>query len=94
MTIEFTQGEILKTNLTATTDPGAGDDITQGYEVGSIWVNIASETYWVAVNTSPGSAVWKRLPFDENTIVVSSGDVVTAAGNVVVVTPAPTSPYP
>jgi hypothetical protein len=58
--ISFTQGEILKSNLSATTDPGASNDVAQGYEVGSTWANISTSPHrvFVAVDVSVGAAVW------------------------------------
>lgn len=50
--------ENLKVNLTATTNPGANDDNTQGYAVGSRWVNTTSDNEYVCVDASTGAAVW------------------------------------
>lgn len=61
--INFTQGEILKSNLTATTDPTATDDITQGYEVGSTWVNVSAGAVFMCKDSTTGAAVWRTLPF-------------------------------
>lgn len=45
-------------NVTATTDPGTGNDNTQGYSVGSIWVNVSAGRVFVAVNVATGAAAW------------------------------------
>lgn len=45
-------------NLAATTDPGVGNDNTQDYGPGSIWVNIANLRIWMCVSNSTGGAVW------------------------------------
>ena len=42
----------------ATTDPGVSDDIDAGYEVGSVWVNVTSDTFFICVDSSAGAAVW------------------------------------
>ena len=51
----------MKTNLGATTDPGAGNDTTQGYVIGSLWINVTLGKVWQAVDVSTGAAVWKEL---------------------------------
>ncbi len=50
--------ENLKVNLTATADPTANDDNTQGYAVGSRWVNVSTDKEYVCVDGSAGAAVW------------------------------------
>lgn len=54
--VRYIQG--LQTNLTATTDPAATDDITEGYRVGSIWVNTTSDTIYFCVDNTEDAAVW------------------------------------
>lgn len=48
----------IKMNLTATTDPGVGDDTVDGYVVGSRWINTTSDTEFVCLDNSTGAAVW------------------------------------
>lgn len=50
----------LKQNLAATVDPDADNDSTEGYAIGSKWINIVQDTVWFCVNASPSSAVWER----------------------------------
>lgn len=45
-------------NITATTDPGAGNDNTQGYSVGSTWVNITAGRVFVATSVTTNAATW------------------------------------
>jgi hypothetical protein len=45
-------------NLSATTDPGVGNDTTQGYVVGSLWVNTSTGRAWVCVSNATGAATW------------------------------------
>jgi hypothetical protein len=47
-----------KTNLTATQDPGVGNDNTQGYAVGSLWVNKSAGRAWICTDTTTGAAAW------------------------------------
>jgi hypothetical protein len=45
-------------NLTATTDPGALSDNTQGYSVGSRWLNISARRAWTCLSAATGTAQW------------------------------------
>lgn len=49
-------------NFAASTTPGASNDNTQGYSVGSTWVRTTggSESVWVCCNAATGAAVWKQ----------------------------------
>ena len=50
--------EVLN-NFEATADPTPADDSTQGYSVGSRWVNLVSDVIWTLVDdTAIGAAVW------------------------------------
>lgn len=45
-------------NFSATTDPVAGSDSTQGYQRGSTWINKTTKTAWQCVDDTAGAAVW------------------------------------
>jgi hypothetical protein len=45
-------------NLTATSDPGAGNDNTQGYGPLSIWLNTTNSRWWICASAATGAAVW------------------------------------
>ena len=45
-------------NTTAVTDPGAGNDNTQGYFAGSLWVNTSNGRVWIAQSVATGAAAW------------------------------------
>src|SRR5690348_14780453 len=47
-------------NYVATVDPGVANDNTQGYVVGSNWLNTTTNTMFVCVNAGTGAAVWKQ----------------------------------
>jgi hypothetical protein len=51
----------IKVNLSATAAPAASNDGTQGYAIGSTWLNTVSGREYVAVNITTGSAVWKEI---------------------------------
>lgn len=48
----------LKVNLTATSAPTVNDDTTEGYAVGSRWINTVSGAEYVLVDATDGAAVW------------------------------------
>lgn len=50
-----------KIKNTAAINPATSDDSTQGYEIGSIWVNTATDDVFVCVNAAAGSAIWLAL---------------------------------
>jgi hypothetical protein len=48
----------FKNNLSATTNPGVGDDKADGYEPGSTWINVSAGTTFTCVDSTEGAAVW------------------------------------
>lgn len=50
--------ENIKHNRTATTDPGATDDDSEGYTVGSSWINTSSGAAWLLVDAATNNANW------------------------------------
>jgi hypothetical protein len=46
--------------LDATAAPTASDDGTDGYSVGSIWIDVTNDTSWICVDTTTSAAVWLR----------------------------------
>lgn len=51
----------IQANLTAITAPGAGNDSTQGYSVGSLWQNANTGEVWMASSVAANAAVWDQL---------------------------------
>lgn len=49
---------LRKNNWTATTAPGASNDSTQGYEVGSAWLNATTGDLYIARVVTSGAADW------------------------------------
>jgi hypothetical protein len=54
-------GIAVSNNYAATTAPGATDDGTKGYSIGSNWVNTATDTAYICVDSITNAAVWKQL---------------------------------
>ena len=50
--------QIMLSNPTATRDPTATDDVTQGYQPGSIWINDTAGTAWFCISNAAGAATW------------------------------------
>ncbi len=50
--------ENLKVKLDATTAPGVSNDNTEGYAIGSRWIDITNDKEYVALDVSTGAAVW------------------------------------
>jgi len=51
---------VPQVNYTATVAPAVGNDTTEGYAVGSRWINITADISYVALDVSTGAAIWKR----------------------------------
>src|SRR6056297_1051759 len=45
-------------NFSATADPVVTDDTSEGYSVGSRWVNVTDDTAWTCVDATERAAVW------------------------------------
>lgn len=77
----------LKTNLSATSDPTASNDGTQGYSVGSFWINTMDQGIFFCAFNGTGAAVWQRCDNSNSTqssiSQTISGTNTFAAANVV-----------
>lgn len=51
-------------NLTATSDPSTGNNTSQGYQAGSIWVNVSSQNAFICRFASSSAATWFLLTHD------------------------------
>lgn len=54
-------GHGRRDNMAATTNPGATNDSTQGYAVGSMWFNATGSRISFCVDASAGAAVWRGV---------------------------------
>jgi hypothetical protein len=79
----------VKHKLIATTAPAVTNDETEGYSIGSIWVNTSAspQDVYMCVDSTEDAAVWKNLtlddqPFAEKTPVnaVAAARVLTVGG--------------
>jgi hypothetical protein len=67
----------LKVNLSATTTPNADDDTSEGYAVGSRWIDVTADKEYVCVDDTNGAAVWK-----ETTLLGGGSGETNTASNV------------
>ncbi len=74
----------LKANLTASGAPGAGDDSTLGWSVGSLWIDISNDVIYQCADASSGAAVWINITAgasggdpDQNLFNTITGDTGT-----------------
>lgn len=67
------------TNYSATAAPTVSNDNTQGYSVGSVWVNTLTNVYYLATGVSTGAAVWNQTVPISNTPAVGTTQVATSA---------------
>ena len=54
----------VKNNYSAIVDPTVNDDITQGYKIGSKWVNNNSNEEYCCTDNATGAAVWENSTVD------------------------------
>ena len=59
--MDVIDGIICKSNFNGATDPGIGDDIVDGYSVGSNWWNVTDHRLFVAESVATGAAVWRQV---------------------------------
>ena len=59
--MDVIDGIICKSNFYGATNPGVGDDIDDGYSVGSNWWNVTGHRLFVAESVATGAAVWRQI---------------------------------
>lgn len=79
--MDVIDGIICKSNFNGTTDPGVGDDIVDGYSVGSNWWNVTDHRLFVAESVATGVAVWRQI---YPTIDAPTHNLATAANDFLV----------
>ncbi|MEY9419910.1 hypothetical protein ABIF69_006352 [Bradyrhizobium japonicum] len=60
----------MKNNYSANSDPAATNDSSQGYVVGSTWINVASGTIWQCLSGARDAAVWMNFGSASASILV------------------------
>ena len=59
--MDVIDGIICKNNFDGAIDPSTGDDIGDGYAVGSHWWNVTDHRLFVAESVATGAAVWRQI---------------------------------
>jgi hypothetical protein len=63
---------VLQNNLSSTGTPGAGDDNTLGYAVGSLWIDTSTQRAYICLSAATAAAVWNvvNIPVVDSTPLV------------------------
>lgn len=69
-------GASLQNNFVATAAPDANNDSTEGYSVGSVWIDVTADERYVCLDASEGAAVWAQ-----STVGTAAEVVFTPAGD-------------
>ena len=72
-----TSTQLGVTHHRASGDPAATDDIGDGYQVGTIWINTTSNTSFILVNNTLNNAVWNRVVQDNTNITGTNSNTFT-----------------
>lgn len=67
---------LQKYNLSATGAPGVGDDIDDDYQIGSVWVDLTGNVYYVCVDNTRGAAIWSAAGGSSVGIATSRGQIL------------------
>jgi len=82
--MDVIDGIICKNNFNGATDPGTGDDIADGYAVGSHWWNVTDHRLFVAESVATGAAVWRQvyptIDAPNHNLATAANDFLIASG--------------
>ncbi len=62
-----------KDNLISITAPTEKDDWTQGYAVGSVWIDTVKKIYYVCSDSTQSSAIWHSFSIASSTVIQKFG---------------------
>lgn len=71
----------LTNNYSATTNPGVGNDFSQGYRRGSTWLNTSTGAVFYCIVDTAGAAVWEVISSTSST----PGQLIAPAGSAALV---------
>jgi len=64
-------------NLAAAVAPAVGNDVTEGYDVGSKWIDTTADTAYICLDATTGAAVWVSI--DVTAVTVAAATAVMDA---------------
>jgi hypothetical protein len=76
--VELGNVENLKVNLTAIVDPTNTNSISNGYSIGSRWINTTLDKEFVCLDNTSGAAIWK-----ETTEITTAGNGISKTGSTI-----------
>ena len=59
------RGHSTSNNFNSNRDPNNFDDITQAYDIGSIWVNVLTNKCFVCLDNFRKKSIWKIITPDQ-----------------------------
>lgn len=68
-------------NLTATSAPTTGNDGTQGYTTGSLWLNTTTSIWYRCVSNATSAAVWTQYIDSSTTQTITGSKTFTLGGS-------------
>ncbi|MEM4248446.1 MAG: tail fiber domain-containing protein, partial [Candidatus Nanoarchaeia archaeon] len=71
-----------KSNLSANSAPTVDDDLSQGYAVGSQWLDTTADKSYICLDATAGAAVWKDTTSAGGTITSITADSPLTGGNI------------
>ncbi len=78
---------VMPGTATAAVDPTTSNDTTQGFVIGSMWLNTATPSWWIAKSVGTGAAVWvqagNNISLPGRATVTICGDGTTINNNTV-----------
>jgi hypothetical protein len=66
-------GSSLLNNFSATVDPTSNNDVSNGYSVGSQWINLTTENVFICVSNTLTAAVWKNVTASSSSTTTPGG---------------------
>jgi hypothetical protein len=66
---------VRKNNLSASAAPTASDDLEDGYEVGSTWLDVSNDRAYLCLDATTGNAVWIEITQAGGVAAYASDDV-------------------
>jgi len=80
--LDVTQAKgILKNNFTAVAAPTVSNDNTEGFSVGSEWLDTTTDIFYKASSVGTGTADWEKIVTSDGAIVISQSVIIRHADN-------------